>query len=174
MADIDWEQPDTFPYKGRWNNEEYLNEAIDLRDFVVDYEGDLRRHEFATYSKEEFVVLRGPLKVAVSTENMVEEPPKHATEIVTVPSGKTVRFANESMVEGKTVDLNMGLSPVSVPKPLQTAVIFGGASGGAGAVGGHYLMENPLVGIATAIVGGGAGYWWENSQYAEYGVKRVE
>jgi len=179
MADIDYENPEPL-YEGRWNHGEYRNERINFLDYVMEASSppafSISEGGAGMWGWSKYVVLKGPLKVAVSTTDFTAD--LHTTEIVTVPPDKTVKISDIiDKPENKPIaghDYNTGVVPVSVPKPLQTVVISGGASGGAGAVGGHYLMEQPLIGVITAIVGGGAGYWWENSQYAEYGTERVE
>jgi len=178
---IKYEQPGEFLNKGGANNKEYANPDIDIRDYIVEVEPWRKPTENEVWlaTPENYVVLKGPLKVVASSVQPKLEPPKHTSEMVTVPDGETVRFQDyypplDGVREVRGKGVNMGISPVSIPKPLQTAAITGVPSGGAGAVGGHYLIENPLVGIATAIVGGGAGYWWENSKYAEYGTERVK
>jgi len=178
MADKIYKHPLVFPESGPWNHEEYLNEAVDIGDYVVKAGDDPGTHikpndrdVVELHRHQSWVTLKGPVKVAVSAIRQREKP-EHITEIVTVPPNTTVRIVNRE--EEVSPGENVGVAPVSVPKPLQTAAITGVPSGAAGAVGGQYFMENPLVGIVTAIVGGGAGYWWENSQYAEYGAERVE
>jgi len=181
MAEIEYENPEPI-YEGRWNHGEYRNEQINFLNYVVDSSPkgagafSISESGAGMWGGNRFVVLRGPLKVAVSTADFTAD--LHTTEIVTVPPDKTVRISNiidkpeNKPIEGH--DYNTGVAPASIPKPLRTAAITGIPSGGAGAVGGQVVAENPWVGLVTAIVGGGAGYWWENSQYAEYGTRRVE
>jgi len=118
MADIDYEQPSTFPYDGRQNTGEYRNEAIDLRNYVVETGPEdgfnLTKKGAGMWGWGNYVVLKGPLKVVASSENLTDE--THVSEIVTIPRGKTVKFQNYQDRE-LADDINLHIAPVL--KPLQ-------------------------------------------------------
>jgi len=118
MADINYEQPKVFPYSGTQNTDEYLNKAVDLRDYVVETGPEehfkLTENFAGMWGGVNYVVLKGPLKVVVSSENTTDE--THVTEIVTIPRGKTVKFQNYQDRE-LADDINMFVAPVL--KPLQ-------------------------------------------------------
>jgi len=178
MADIVYGQPRNYPQEGRHNSHEYRNDAIDFREYVVETGGPPPEEEptrggVLMKRSGDYVVLKGPLKVAVSTEDITEPgSPTHMTEIVSVPFFKTVRF-ELSQGDSYPEDASMSLAPVAVPNVAKTVLASGGVSGGAGAIGGHYLVDNPLVGVVTAIIGGGAGYAWEWNRYT-YSTKKVK
>jgi len=110
---IKYEQPDEFLYEGSSNDQGYLNKKIDIRKYIVDQSTwSTEKNRIGLAGGRHFVVLKGPLKVAVSSEP--GRPRKHTTEIVTVPSDENVRFENYQQRElGR--DVNLNIAPVLKP-----------------------------------------------------------
>jgi len=109
---IKYEQPNEFLYEGSSNDQGYLNKNIDIRGYIVDYNDSAKWNRIRLAGGRHFAVLKGPLKVAVSSES--GRPRKHTTEIVTVPSDENVRFENHQQRElGR--DVNLNIAPVLKP-----------------------------------------------------------
>jgi len=122
MADKVYKQPRVFPYDGRWNHGEYRNKAIDFRDYVVETGPEagfgMSENGAGMWGWGAYVIVKGPLKVAASTEDLTEK--KHVTEIVTIPHGKTVKFQNlidKPENKPKRHDYNLAVAPVLIPTP---------------------------------------------------------
>lgn len=114
---IKYEQPDEFLYDGGANDQNYLNERIDIRRYIVDQATwSTKKNQISLAGGRHFVILKGPLKVAASSESSVEGARKHTTDIATVPSDENVRFENyQQKALGR--DVNLKVAPVL--KPLQ-------------------------------------------------------
>jgi len=169
-----YKQPDEFLVEGGWIGDEYADKNISLVPLITDMSDNAEQHykwsvDLAVGGS--YVILKGPVKVLVQSTDVSSKPRMHTSEVVTVPFGEEVRFENYQEAKlGR--DINMGLVALSAYSPVKTSAMAGVPSGIGGAVGGQYFMENPFVGVVTAVVGAVGGYAWERSQYSEYSVER--
>jgi len=173
--DIEYDQPTTFPSPGGANFKEYWNSEISIIPYVVSLvdKGEVRDdNRILGAGPWDGAIIEGPIILVVSTGHGANGR-NHATDIVTVPFDTRVRFRNSAQAELEE-DTNIFIAPVEEYSPLQTSAIVGVPSGVAGAAGGQYFLENPFIGIVTALIGGGGGYAYERSKFSEYSVERVK